>query len=196
MAANPWELYETRPSYVMAFHGCSRKTGEAALAEHPKHLPFAKNEHDWLGHGIYFWEGNPGRALEWAKTHHPKDPFVVGAVIDLGRCLDLLDVSGIAQVKDAYETLSKIYAAVGEELPRNKGPLPDKGRRLLDCLVINTIHEYRKSQDAPPCDTVRAMFPEGDPLYEGAGFLEKNHIQICVRSTRSIKAYFRPILVG
>jgi hypothetical protein len=55
---------------------------------------------DWLGTGIYFWENSARRALDWAKfaKEHPKftrtqvrHPFVVGAIIDLGNCLDLLE---------------------------------------------------------------------------------------------------------
>ncbi|WP_246600218.1 hypothetical protein [Candidimonas humi] len=26
----------------------------------------SEQKYDWLGHGIYFWEGNPGRALDCA----------------------------------------------------------------------------------------------------------------------------------
>jgi hypothetical protein len=39
--------------------------------------------------------------------------------------------------------------------------------------------------------TVRAAFLEGRALYEGAGFRRKNHIQIAVKDSRCIKAYFR-----
>ncbi len=36
------------------------------------------------------------------------------------------------------------------------------------------------------------MFPEGNPLYDGAGFRDKNHIQICIRNQNCIKAIFDP----
>ena len=54
-------------SFVLGYHGCDRKVGEAVLAG-KKELKQSKNEHDWLGHGIYFWENNPQRALDWAKN--------------------------------------------------------------------------------------------------------------------------------
>lgn len=50
-----------------------------------------------LGTGIYFWENSEQRPLDWAEYayQHPehfrrpvKQPFVVGAVMDLGNCLD------------------------------------------------------------------------------------------------------------
>lgn len=194
-----WELYEYPPSFVIAFHGCSRETGEAALADRPAHLIPSSNQWDWLGHGIYFWEGNPQRALEWAEASC-KEPFVLGAILDLGRCLDLLDSSGLQQVRDAWELVRDAYElAGGEPVPKNrksaKGMDPDNVVRIRDCLVMNTLHEYRDSRKLPPYETVRAMFPEGEELFEGAGFKDKNHIQICVRpqALHCIKGYFRPI---
>jgi hypothetical protein len=46
------------------------------------------NEYDWLGNGIYFWEHSPERARRWAGA----DGIVIGAVIQLGNCLDLTDL--------------------------------------------------------------------------------------------------------
>ncbi len=46
---------------------------------------------EWLGHGIYFWENDPQRALEWAQDGSSKSkikqPSVVGAVWNLELCL-------------------------------------------------------------------------------------------------------------
>ena len=39
--------------------------------------------------------------------------------------------------------------------------------------------------------SVRGAFVEGEPVYEGAGFREKTHIQICVCNTFNIKGVFR-----
>jgi len=36
------------------------------------------------------------------------------------------------------------------------------------------------------------MFPEGKELYKGAGFREKNHIQLCVVNPNCIMGYFEP----
>ena len=42
-------------------------------------------------------------------------------------------------------------------------------------------------------DSVRSAFIEGDELYPGSTFREKNHIQICVRNLACIKGYFWPV---
>jgi hypothetical protein len=38
---------------------------------------------------------------------------------------------------------------------------------------------------------VRAAFVEGEPLYVGAGFHARTHIQLCVRKPDRILGYFR-----
>jgi hypothetical protein len=190
-----WELYEYQPAFVVGFHGCDAEIGEGVLSGRIKHLTYSREKWDWLGHGIYFWEGNPQRALEWAKQRQAQGkidtPFVIGAIIDLKHCLDLLDSSGLQQVKDAHRTLADGYAKIGKPLPKNTGR--DKAARMLDCLVMNSLHDYLQSSGQPEYDSVRAMFPEGDELYPDAGFKDKNHIQLCIRDKRCIKGYFRPI---
>jgi hypothetical protein len=163
-----------------------------------EHLRFSENRYDWLGSGVYFWENSPERALEWADLlkgrRKVKRPAVVGAVIDLGRCLNLLDRQHLKAVRQAYEQLAAASGAAGVPLPRNK---PLKGSRDLllrdlDCAAINTLHSLTAEARLPDYDTVRAAFVEGEPLYENSGFFERNHIQVCVRNLACIKGYFFP----
>lgn len=63
--------------------------------------------------------------------------------------------------------------------------------RFRDCAVIESLHAFRKNKGETAFDSVRGMFAEGKPLYENAGFHEKNHIQICIRNPNCIKGYFR-----
>ena len=72
-----------------------RNVGERLLAGEP--FQPSNNEYDWLGPGIYFWESDPRRGLEFAresarrKNVDQNDSFVVGAVIEPGLCCDLDD---------------------------------------------------------------------------------------------------------
>ncbi|GHS82842.1 hypothetical protein PAGU2196_36760 [Pseudomonas sp. PAGU 2196] len=87
-------MYQQLPSFVLGFHGCDRKIGEAVLAG--DQISPSMNEYDWLGEGAYFWESSPERALSYARLIKQykrgqgsiKEPYVVGAVIDLGLCLN------------------------------------------------------------------------------------------------------------
>lgn len=193
---NPWALHQRHPSFVMGFHGTEQAKVEGVVAGHTQHLRRSEGSHEWLGHGIYFWENDPQRGLEWAESGNAKkkikQPAVVGAIIDLGRCLDLTTRTGLDEIASAYAALRDSYTALGKALPGNTGG-KDRFKRELDCQVIQALHLYREDQGLPRYDTVRAPFPEDEPLYDGAGFRRRNHIQIAVIDTDCIKGYFRPL---
>lgn len=190
-------VYEYQPSFILGFHGCERAVGEAILAGQEPHLKPSEKKWDWLGHGIYFWEGNLARAWEWANARQAEgkidEPFVLGAIIDLRHCLDLFDREAMRQVSATYSSLVDLFARTDRAMPQNTGPTPDKAGRKLDCLVMNTLHAIRDASGQQAYDSVRGPFLEGEPIYEGAGFRSQSHIQICVRTTGGIKGYFRPI---
>ncbi len=196
-------MYAHLPSFVLGFHGCDSALAERVFAGKAR-IKASHNDYDWLGHGIYFWENNPRRGLQYARQvlrrraragRRVGSPAVVGAVIDLGRCLNLLDTESLRIVKDGYLRLKALLEETGEPLPENRplGKSSDLLLRRLDCAVIETVHRLRADGQRPPFESVRGVFVEGAPLYPGAGFHERSHIQICVRDPRCIKGYFRVI---
>lgn len=191
-------LYSSRSNLYIGFHGCDKSVAEMIL--NGGSLKPSQNDYDWLGHGIYFWENNEQRALQFAeeaakrKTSSIKKPFVLGAVIDLGYCLDLTDMSCLAEVKQSYDALRKAFIKAGKILPINKniGKNGDMLLRQLDCAVIEYEHTINEIANMKSFDSVRGVFVEGAELFPGGGIKEKNHIQICVRNPNCIKGYFLP----
>lgn len=194
---NPWALYQRQPSFVLGFHGTDRKVVNDAVSGKIKHLKKSEDTTEWLGHGVYFWENDPARAIEWAKTGKTKGtvktPDAVGAVIDLGFCLDLTTMTGLEEVANAYATLLDACRLTGTALPQNTVG-PDKVKRELDCAVIQALHSERGERGLKPYDSVRAPFPEDKQLFDASGFRRRNHIQICIiKPEKCIKGYFRPL---
>lgn len=184
-----------QPFEISAFHSCDRAVGLRILNGEDD-LIASENEWDWLGPGIYFWEQNPDRALEYAvecaagqqknKTRI-KTPFVIGAIIELGNCLNLLEPDSINMVKKAHDWLAETCKRDGKSMPVNKGAI-----RKLDCSVIKCVHQYAKDKGLRPYDTVRSAFNEGSQVYPNSNFYDRLHIEICVRSPHLIKSYFLP----
>lgn len=183
-----------QPSFVLGYHGCDRAVARRVI-EGDVALARSENRYDWLGHGVYFWENDPGRAYDWArKSSRVQEPWVVGAVVDLGNCLNLLETASVDLVVDAYALLRGSTANAGD-LPRNEPAYPqdlDRVKRYRDCAVIEATHRLAHREGLAPFDTVRCMFPEGEPAYEGGGVLRRSHIQICVRNRGVICGYFYP----
>lgn len=188
-------------SFVLGYHGCDREVGEAVLAG-KKELKPSKNAHDWLGHGIYFWENNPQRALDWAKfmSKHPefkdrvRKPYAIGAIIDLANCLDLTESVSLRAVKASHECLALMNEIFETPMPVNESGFEgdeDLIKRYLDCAVINNVHALREEEKLEPFSTVRAPFTEGKELFTGSKIQSKTHIQICVREPARIRGVFR-----
>ncbi len=185
---------------VIGYHGCTTDEGVDFVRQlldgtaRIRDWRPSANDYDWLVHGIYFWEHAPARALQWSGRHET----VVGAVIQLGRCLDLTDVRYTALLREAYQDLCELYESAGRALPQNRGR--DLKLRELDCLVVNELMERidRASLEAgDPAiryQTIRCPFEEGGEAFPGSMLRTETHIQIAVRDPDCILGVFRPNL--
>ena len=180
---------------MLGYHGCDESVAERLISGEP--FQKSANDYDWLGPGIYFWEANPLRGLEFAVELQNAPwgsdittPAVVGAIIDLGFCLDLTTAAGIRQVRAAHASYISNCEQTGDVIPQNSADA-NYLRRQLDCAVFTQLHQIREDDEDQPIDTVRGVFVEGEPAYEGAGFRARTHIQICVCNTSSMKGVFR-----
>jgi hypothetical protein len=192
-------MYRTKAGLTIGFHGCDKSVRDEIVSGKLSLNP-SENLYDWLGNGMYFWENNQQRALEFAqelkdtKRSKIKQPAVLGAIIDLGFCLDLLDTEYLKLLSNSHSTLLDSSILLEFEMPSNKsiGNSKDLLLRDLDRAVIENLHQQRALNNLTAFDSVRGVFIEGKPLYDGAGFHEKNHIQICIRNPNCIKGFFVP----
>jgi hypothetical protein len=177
----------------------------------PNKINKSEKPYDWLGHGVYFWENNYERAVQWAKDRENKGDInkasVIGAVLTLDNCLDFTDSRYTGMINSYYLLMENYYNQIGKELPKNKDlktdTYKDKIIRELDCAVIEYMHftileqyniDIREKgySDFQIFDSTRGIFTEGGPAFPGAGIQTKNHIQICIRNLNCIKGFFMP----
>ncbi len=177
---------------IIAYHGCDESVLRRVLW-HSEPLSQSENDYDWLGYGIYFWEFGPERALEWAfeqKKRNPKrirKPAVLGAVIQLGNCFDLLDTRYTKTLAEAHEAFVDTRRQSNLAIPHNRGLLHD-----LDCSVINFALPRLESVAGVRFQSVRGCFQEGIPAFIESEIRMKSHVQVAVRDPDCILGYFRP----
>ena len=60
-------MYSKRAGLVLGFHGCDISVRNDVVYKKGILLNPSNNDYDWLGGGVYFWENNYVRALEFAN---------------------------------------------------------------------------------------------------------------------------------
>lgn len=184
--------HSLNPNLILAYHGCERAVAESLLRNEP--FKPSTNIYDWLGHGIYFWEANPGRALSFAREQvarsRIREAYAVGVVLTLGNCIDTLSESSIVALEASYKQLHESSTISHLPLPSNTGGR-DRLFKSLDCAVVNNLHAMIEKAGLPPADSVRGLYYEGGELYDKSGFYRKSHTQICMRNVDCIKGVFR-----
>jgi hypothetical protein len=181
-------MYDVKPNLTFGFHGCDASARDSLL-NNPDKIIISKEPYDWLGHGMYFWEGNYERAFQWAEDKRKRGkietPAVIGAILYLGYCCDFLDAKYIRLLTRYHAIMADRYKSLKIDLPKNKD-LPndqhkDKILRELDCSAIEFMHEEILSQadidikskgftEYRVFDSARGAFSEGGPAFKGLEF--------------------------
>jgi hypothetical protein len=121
-------MYSIRSGLILGFHGCDQKNLHKVILGIESLKP-SQNKYDWLGNGIYFWDNSISRAFEYAsflknnpnRSKNPVSiPDAMGAIINLGLCLDLLDYENLKYLLESYEILETTYTLSGVPMPRNR----------------------------------------------------------------------------
>ena len=203
-------MYSSKSNLIIGFHGCDESV-VYKLLNNPNKIKISDKPYDWLGHGIYFWQNNYRRALKWAEEKQKQGKIekasVIGAVLTLDYCLDLVDSEFIKTLSSYYKLLKNDFDINEKDLPQNTDVTKDEHGdmliRELDCAVIEYMHQKIQKQREFDIkhkgyskfkifDSARGVFTEGGPAFPGAGIQKKSHIQICIRNMSCIKGFFLP----
>lgn len=166
------------PVSVVGYHGTDRNTASRILAG--EFLPSTQS-YDWLGHGFYLWQDSPWRAQEWAVERCGADAAVLAVEASLEMCLDLLNPRWQVVLADADAAFVAECLAEGVPVPANR----PSGNRARDCGTINWYCDLA-AQRGTPVRSVRAIFEEGEPIFEASAIHTRSHVQIAVRDPAAI----------
>lgn len=186
---------------ILGYHGCDKSVADKILGGDDE-LRESANATDWLGPGIYFWADSPALAFGWAchiartEPHKIKTPYVLGAYINLGLCLNLTDLGVMKVLAEAYKGLASLSTSSGRPMPQNikDNKADEYVQRNLDCAVIEYIHASRDMVQDVPYDSVLGVFESGTPAFPGSSVRQRTHIQLAVRAHNNhsnILGYFR-----
>lgn len=142
------------------------------------------------------------RAWEFAEEQRERgkirQPAVLGAYLHLGRCFDLTDRWATRSLAGWYERYKAAAAEAGLSLPRNRPARPgdhDLLLRNLDCAALNFAMretDAAEGRGGVHFQTVRGVFVEGDPAFDGSRIHAKTHVQVAVRDPSVVLGYFLP----
>lgn len=169
---------------IVAYHGTTAHQADRLVAGYP--FKPSNNSDDWLGSGIYFWEYAPKQAWWWATKFKKFDkPAVVGAMIRLGNCFDLLDPGNVQSLKAMHAAIMTKWRRTGSEIPKNGNQ-----HKNLDCAIFNVFYDLAKD-DKNPIDAARAVYVPTESakrIWKRSWIYEEAHIQVCVRNPKNILA--------
>jgi len=190
---------------VIGYHGCDAGLAAKVMRKTTVLRP-STNPYDWLGMGIYFWEHGPQRAYEWANQQASlsgtkvRNPSILGAKINLGVCLDLLDTVNTRLLNQWYGEFRRSIRTQRRAMPRNRDAAGTRSRdkvlRYRDCAVIDYTITRVAETEGIKFQTVRGVFLEGEPAFPGSKIALKSHIQIAVRDMKCIVEVFVPETAG
>ncbi|HKP38180.1 MAG TPA: hypothetical protein VJT71_15080 [Pyrinomonadaceae bacterium] len=153
-----------------AYHGTSKASAAVILRDGFAASVGPKN---YLGDGVYFFEGARTYAVNWAQKRYGLQSVVLHAIINLGYCLDF-------HIPEHVRLIQKWRDGLHQEVVRRKAA----GRptwQITDAFVINLIAKKVE------IDTVRAVWlpSKSKKIFSGSHFIAGQLI-ICVRNLKSV----------
>ncbi|MEY2117222.1 hypothetical protein [Rhodanobacter sp. FW106-PBR-R2A-1-13] len=193
---------------LVAYHGCDITVRDAVVSGQLTLKPSA-NDYDWLGSGVYAFEGDPARAMVFAETaaREPQrrltkqpiaTPAVLGALLCVRRCLDVTTRVGLEQFAAAYDALGEAWVTAG--VPEDRRPVNSPAAaedadvivRKLDNAVFQLLHAMVEGRGDAPYQVVRGAFRQGPELAPRSGLHRDSHVQLAVRDMTCVVGWFLP----
>lgn len=172
---------------IIGYHG-TRRSVALEIVQGKRRFKVSKNQDDWLGSGVYFWEHAPQQAWWWAERRRRRHGWneeiaVLGSMIRLGFCFDLLDPWNVKYLDEIYKLFILDQMAAGLAPPHNV-----RNHKYLDCAVFQHAYAILEAS-GHSLDSTRAVYvPTGQEkrVWPHSWIAREAHIQICVRNPACI----------
>jgi hypothetical protein len=180
------ETYDFRDYHrtIIAFHGTTVAEADRLVDGQP--FKPSNKAYEWLGAGVYFWEYAPKQAWWWAtEMRKYTQPAVIGAMIRLGNCLDLLDPANVRRLRGYHDDQLLKWSAAGVPIPRNV-----LSKKSMDCAILNWAYSESDMTETK-VETSRGVFvptKKAKRAWPGSWIYDEAHIQVCVREQKNILA--------
>lgn len=147
-----------------AYHGTTSAIAKKICEDNE--FVASRGDHQFLGDGVYFFEGSKWHAEDWAKRRKYNPLAVIRAQINLGTCLD------ISANQEHREYISHTIKRLSQ-----------LGKNVNDAVAINYF-----AKNILYIDTVRAcnITPKHGKMFIGSKFYSYSQLIICVRNTNNI----------
>lgn len=183
--------FEDSHRTIVGYHG-TRLSVALDIVNRRQPFDSPENEGDWLGRGVYFWEYAPRQAEWWADRSRrlrgwDEPVAILGSMIRLGACLDLLDPLNMDVIKRYHRDFCEKRAGIGAPIPANR-----RNKRSLNCAVFEYLYADLEPPGTPRrfgVDTARGAYvptAAKKRIWAGSWLYEQSHIQVCVRNPACI----------
>ena len=161
-------MVEESRTILECYHGTDESNVDDILENG---FNFSHNPVNFLGFGVYFYEGSYSSAMYWAKKDHKKrpNPVVLQTMVKLRVCLNMAENANIKEFRAFYYDVTKKLSQAQKE---KVGSL--EMNVIIDLFVekykIHTV-KFNKLRGGKP-----NFF-----LGNKNGFVENNDTYICVK---------------
>lgn len=154
----------------IAYHGTTRLKAVSIIKQ--KSFTVSRDDEEWLGDGIYFFEGDIRQAQYWCtKSRHYKEWAVIKSIIEAQTVINLVDT-------DTYERFAASFGKFDGKYKTRKNKEP---RKIINAVVLNALYDKMKY------DVVRAIFPVTYMDRAKRSNILPMQIQLCIRHNDCIK---------
>lgn len=188
---------------VRGYHGTTLAVASAIVSRQAVFEPSRTDSDHWLGYGVYFWEENLTRAVQWAygrvwelaRRGIVEQPAVIAADIDLTDCLDLCQPAWNDDIRRLGSTLAAVPRQHGPifqstngtrvvvqdyEMPPESACYNHADSKIVDVLLAEVSRTRRVTSK-------RAAFQSGRQLHSNSYLFEEGHVQIAVIDLAVVK---------